>query len=112
MSLLQHPLLEKPLNNLNEFYLQEIVPRLTKKNKVIAITAAIVFLFSYKVNQVLRPPRRLRHLPHQGYFDFLASLFKRESPLERAQRYSLPLLSSEENNGLYLVCIVISLGRE
>ncbi|KAI8879153.1 cytochrome P450 [Backusella circina FSU 941] len=59
-------------------------------------------MVAYKLNSILRPPRQLRHIPHQGYFSFLTSLFKEDSILKRSQRYALPQINSKESNGLYL----------
>lgn len=106
MTSLQKSFMEVPLKNLTEIYNNEVIPRLTKKNKVIAISAAIVLMVTYKLNDLLRPPRKLRHIPHQGYFSFLMSLFRKETVLERSQRYALPQIDSAESNGLYLVITI------
>jgi hypothetical protein len=105
MSLIQNTFLQVPFQQLTEVYYEQVVPRLTKKNKVIAITAAIFLLVSSKLNALLRPPRKLRHIPYQGFFSYFVSLITDDSILERSQRYALPTVNSEENNGMYLVYI-------
>jgi hypothetical protein len=102
--------LESPLvKNITEIYSNEIVPRLTKRNKVIAISAAIFLMVSYKISNVIHPPRKLRHIPHMGYFDFLSTFLKKEHMLQRSQIFALPLVNSEGSNGLYLVISIIYL---
>ncbi|KAI8878901.1 cytochrome P450 [Backusella circina FSU 941] len=102
MSSITSSFFEDSLKNFIDIYYKEIVPRLTKKNKVVAISAAVLLTVLYKVNQIIRPPRNLRHIPYQGYFDFMSSIFKKESPLVKAERFSLPLLDSAKGNGIYL----------
>jgi hypothetical protein len=103
MEVFQHPFLEAPLKNLSELYYNQVVPRLTTKNKVIAITTAIFLVVSYKISNKIMPPRSLRHIPHQAYFSYFISLISREPVLKRQQRFGLPVINSKENNGLYLV---------
>jgi hypothetical protein len=107
MPLIQNTFLQVPLQQLTEVYYEQVVPRLTKKNKVIVITAAIFLLVSSKLNALLRPPRKLRHIPHQGFFSYLVSLTADDSILKQSQRYALPTVNSKENNGLYLVYMFI-----
>jgi hypothetical protein len=103
MEILQNSFLEAPFKKLTDIYANEIVPKLTKKNKLIGISAAILMIVAYQINSIIRPPRNLRHIPRQGYFNFLSSLLGNEPILKRAQRYALPLVNSNKNNGLYLV---------
>ncbi|KAI8879154.1 cytochrome P450 [Backusella circina FSU 941] len=102
METLQLSFLEVPLKKLIELYKNDVVPQLTKKNKVIAIGTAILLVVSYKINTIIRPPRNLRHIPHQSYFSFISSILSKETILERSQRYGLPHINSEESNGIYL----------
>jgi hypothetical protein len=103
MDILQHSFLQVPLKNLAEIYQNDVAPQLTKRNKVIAIGTAILLMISYKVSAIIRPPRNLRHIPHQSYFSFISSLLSKETILERSQRYGLPHINSDESNGIYLV---------
>ncbi|KAI9345054.1 cytochrome P450 [Pilaira anomala] len=103
MSLSEKTFLQIPLQNSLKFYNEEIVPRLTKKNKVIAISAAVALSLIYFIqDRILKPPRHLRHLPYLSYFGTLKSLWKGESIWDRQHRLHLPLIESENNNGLFL----------
>ncbi|KAI8883547.1 cytochrome P450 [Backusella circina FSU 941] len=102
MSILPSSFLEVPLKQLNEAYYEQIVPKLTKKNKAVAVVAVAFLVVFSKLNTLLRPPRKLRHIPYQGFFSYLVSLAKDKSILQRSQRYGLPKVDSEENNGIYL----------
>jgi hypothetical protein len=97
---------EGSLNNVIDIYNKEIVPRLTKKNKALAISAAVLLTVMYQVNRLIRPPRNLRHIPYQGYFSHLSAMFKKEPPLTQSQRFSLPYLDSKKGNGIYLVLVI------
>jgi hypothetical protein len=44
MDILQHSFLQVPLKKLAEIYQNEVVPQLTKRNKVIAIGTAILLI--------------------------------------------------------------------
>jgi hypothetical protein len=69
---------------------------------VIAISAAVV-LICYKITDMLKPPKHLRHIPYQNYFGHFVSILKRDSALERAQKFSFNLINSQDSNGLFLV---------
>ncbi|KAI8881514.1 cytochrome P450 [Backusella circina FSU 941] len=101
MDTLQSSYLEVSFKNLTNIYNSEIVLRLTKRNKIVAISAAIILIISYKINNIIRPPRKLLHIPHQGFFNFFLNLLRNEPTIQRAQRYSLPLINSKNSNGLY-----------
>lgn len=104
---IRHPFLEAPLNQAMNFYNQYVVPRLTKKNKVIAISTAIVLSVYFIVDKVLRPPKNLRHIPYESYWSFFKSLFSGESFIEKTERVRLPILNAPENNGIYMVSICL-----
>jgi hypothetical protein len=103
MNTLQNSFMKIPYANLANIYSNEIAPRLTRRNKVIAISAAILLIISYKITNIIRPPRKLLHIPYQGYFSFFLNLLRNEPVIQRAQRFSLPLLNSKDSNGLYSV---------
>lgn len=104
MSLSEKTFLQIPLQNALKLYNEEIVPRLSKKNKVIAISAAVALSLIYFIqDRILKPPRHLRHLPYLSYFGTLKSMWKGESIWDRQHRLHLPLIESENNNGLFLV---------
>lgn len=96
--------LQAPLQRVIEIYQQQIVPRLTTKNKTIGITAAVAMTLIYLIrDKILKPPRNLRHIPYQGYYDFIKSIYKKETYWDRAHRWTLPFIDSESSNGLYVV---------
>lgn len=96
--------LQAPLQRAIEIYQQQVVPRLTKKNKTIGIAAAVTLTLIYLIrDRVLKPPRNIRHIPYQGYFDFIKSIYQKETYWDRAHRWTLPHIDSESSNGLYVV---------
>jgi hypothetical protein len=108
MSLLQNSSLEVPLQNAIELYNKEIVPRLTKKNKVIAISAAVALSLVYMIKErVLKPPRKLRHIPYISYWDTIQSIFRGDSVWDRAYNVYLPLVDSADNKGVFTVHITL-----
>jgi hypothetical protein len=97
-------LLEAPLKTILDFYSKTVVPRLTKKNKTIAISTAVALSIVYIIrDRLLKPPKRLRHIPYHGYFDVIRNIFKNESYWDRAYRVTLPHIDGPESNGIYMV---------
>jgi hypothetical protein len=107
LDILRRPFLQVPLKNIAEIYNDQILPRMTKKNKVVAISTAIILMITYKLNKLLRPPRHLAHIPYQSYFSLISSLLTKKTFLERSQHFGLPLINSKESNGLYLVTMML-----
>jgi hypothetical protein len=104
MSLTHSSFLQAPLTAILDFYSKIIVPKLTQKNKVTAISAAIALSIVYIIrDRVLKPPRKLRHIPYHTYFNVLTSIIKNESYWDRSYRHTLPQIDSPESNGIYLV---------
>jgi hypothetical protein len=100
--------LQEPLQKAIEIYQQDVVPRLTKKNKTIAISTAVAISLIYFIrDRYFKPPKNIRHISYQGYFDVIKSMITKESYWDRAYRLSLPTIDSETNNGLYVVYIYI-----
>lgn len=109
MSLLENSFLKLPLQNATQLYNDEVVPRLTKKNKVIAISAAVALSIIYFIrDRVTKPPRKLRHIPYLSYFGVLKSMYSKESVRDRSARVHIPEINSENSNGLFLVNIKIN----
>lgn len=105
MSLLQNTFLKVPLENALTLYSNEIVPRLTKKNKVISISVAVVLSLVYLIrDRVLKPPRNLRHIPYVSYFGVIKSTLFHESIWSRAYKVHLPEID-KKNHGIFLVCL-------
>lgn len=105
-SILQNPFLQEQWNLAIALYNDKVVPNSTKKNRVIAISAAVTFAIAYLIrDRVLQPPRKLRHIPYIGYFSVLKSLFTGESFWDRAYRVRIPRVESEGSKGFYLVRI-------
>lgn len=111
MSLLQKQFLGVSFQNAAvTMYSQEVVPRLTKKNKVIAISVAVFMSLVYLVtDKIMKPPRKLRHIPHVSYYSVIKSLLMKESNWDRAYRLHLSEVNKKEHGGLLLVNI--SFGR-
>lgn len=104
MSLIQSGFLQVPLKNTIEIYNNVVVPRLTKKNKVIGITAAIFMSLVLIIrDRVFKPPRNLRHIPYFGYYGLIKSIASGESLYDRSMRVHVPLVNSSRD-GLYVVC--------
>ena len=107
MSLLQKKIMETPLKNVFDLYNKEVVPRLTKKNKVIGISAAVIISLVYLIREkVVKPPKKLRHIPYISFFNQVSALFKGESLWSRTYRMYLPKTYSPENKGLYMVNLI------
>lgn len=104
MSLLQNPFLEVPLKKAIAFYNHEVVPKLTKKNKAIAITAAIAISFVILVREkLMKPPKKLRHIPYISFWSLVKSTLNGESVWDRSYRLLLPKVKSVGGSGIYSV---------
>ena len=101
-------LLQGPLQKAIKLYHKDIVPLLTKKNKTIAISTAVaIYLIYFIRDRYFKPPKNIRHIPYQDYFDFVKSLIIKESHWDRAYKVLLPVIDSETNPGLFVVYIFI-----
>ncbi|KAL9545818.1 hypothetical protein MBANPS3_006962 [Mucor bainieri] len=95
--------LQVPLQRAIQIYEQQVVPRLTSKNKTIGIAAAVAMTLIYLIrDKIFKPPRNIRHIPYQGYYDFIKSIYTKETYWDRAHRWTLPRIDSESSNGLYV----------
>jgi hypothetical protein len=101
MSLVLPSYFEGPIGTITQVYTDIIM--LVKKNKTLSISAAILLLFAYRLNKKMTPPKALRHIPYLSYFTYVDSTIHNHSPIEKAKKYSLPLLNTKANNGLYMV---------
>jgi hypothetical protein len=96
--------LQEPIQKAFEIYQKNIVSRLTKKNKTIAISTAVAISLIYFIrDRYFKPPKNIRHIPYQGYFDVYKSLLTKESYTDRAHRISIPTVDSKTSNGLFVV---------
>ncbi|KAI8877202.1 cytochrome P450 [Backusella circina FSU 941] len=102
MSFLQNSFLEIPLENALKVYNEEILTRVSRKNQFIAIGAAVALTLVYKVRELMRPPKHLRHIPYFGYIDLLSAYVKEKRYIDIAYLRSLPLLRRPENKGIYV----------
>lgn len=103
MSLINSILSQEKLNFAVTLY-NQYVPKLTHRNKVIAISTAVVLYAIMQFREkVLKPPRNLRHVPHVSTLVILKSLLMGESYWDRSYRKLIPLVDAPENNGIYLV---------
>lgn len=106
MSLIQNSFLEVPLQNAINLYNNEVVPRLTKRNKVIGITAAVAISLVYLIREkILKPPKKIRHIPYLGFTTLVKSILANESISDRTYKLNLPQLHKPGNKGLYSVCM-------
>ncbi|KAI7905066.1 cytochrome P450 [Cokeromyces recurvatus] len=82
-------------------FLIVIIP---KKNRFFTIKAAVIyFVILYMIrNRILKPPKSLRHIPYQGYFDLFKLIIGKESYWDYTHRLVLPLINSKQSNGIYL----------
>ncbi|KAG2213089.1 hypothetical protein INT47_011238 [Mucor saturninus] len=102
MSLLQNSFLEVPLKNALVLYTNEVVPRLTKKNKIISISVSVALSLIYLISEkVLKPPKNLRHIPYISYFDSIKSVLRKESASDRSDRVFLPEID-QKNHSIFM----------
>ncbi|KAI7893584.1 cytochrome P450 [Mucor mucedo] len=102
MSLLQNSFLEVPLKNALALYNKEVIPRLTKKNKIISISVAVALSLIYLIREkVLKPPKHLRHIPYISYLDSVKAILTRESAWDRSYRVFLPEID-QKNHSIFL----------
>ncbi|KAG2204329.1 hypothetical protein INT47_009371 [Mucor saturninus] len=102
MSLLQHEFLKVPLENALVIFNKHIVPRLTKKNKSIAISAAVAMSVVYFITELLKPPKKLRHIPYVSHLGAVWSSLVYEPVWDRAYRVHLPELTKKGHPGLFM----------
>ncbi|KAI9345051.1 cytochrome P450 [Pilaira anomala] len=103
MLLSENTFLQAPLQGAIQLYNKEIIPKLTKKNKVIAISAAVVLSLVYFIqDRILKPPRKLRHIPYTSFIGKLKSIWTGESRWDHGYRAHLPLIAKGKGKGLFL----------
>ncbi|KAI7873099.1 cytochrome P450 [Mucor mucedo] len=84
-------------------YKNQVIPRLTKKNKFISIAVAVALSVAYLIGEmILKPPRNLRHIPYVGYFSIIKSMITNESKWNRAYRVHLAEIDKPNHKGLLL----------
>ncbi|KAI8377163.1 cytochrome P450 [Choanephora cucurbitarum] len=85
-----------------DFYNHVILSKLRDKNRKWVISSAIALSLIYFVhNRILRPPKKLRHLPSTSPFKVVLSALKNESLFEYNKSQVLPILHQENSSGLY-----------
>lgn len=97
------------MDNALQIYNDYILPLTLKsqnaarKNKVVSIGAAVALtaLILFREN-VLKPPRRTRHLPHVPFFTFLRTMIQGWSIRDTAYKVTLPV-AVKSPTGLYTV---------
>ncbi|KAI8369193.1 cytochrome P450 [Choanephora cucurbitarum] len=90
------------VQNLIELYNTYALPRLTKRNQKIGISAAIVISLIYFLDRLSKPPKSLRHFPYVSYYALLKSALRGESGRDFDTRVVVPLLDTESNKAVYL----------
>lgn len=103
MSLLQNEFLKVPFENALHLINKELIPRLTKKNKSIAISVAVAMSVVYFLTELVKPPKKLRHIPYINHLGAVWSSLVYESVWDRAYRVHLPELTKKEHPGLFMV---------
>lgn len=103
MSPLENSFLKVPLQTIVQLYSNEIAPRIPKNNKLVSISAAVILSLVYLIIDKAKPPRKLRHLPYISLFCILKSTYYKESVRDRCHRVHIPIIESENSNGLFLV---------
>lgn len=104
MNTIQNSFLEVPLQNALALYNQEVLPRLTKKNKIIGISAAVAISLVYFIKEkVMKPPKNLRHIPYINFISLVKSIFRGDSINTRTYDLYLPELDKPGSRGLYTV---------
>jgi hypothetical protein len=106
MSYLQKSFLEIPLEHALKVYNEEVLTRVSKKNQLITIGAAVALTLIYKVSEWMKPPKQLRHIPYFGYIDLLTAFVKERRYTDIATVRSLPLLRDPTNKGIYVVSVI------
>ncbi|KAI9257800.1 cytochrome P450 [Helicostylum pulchrum] len=102
MSPLENSFLKAPLQTIVQLYSNEIAPRIPKNNKLVSISAAVILSLVYLIIDKAKPPRKLRHLPYISLFCILKSTYYKESVRDRCHRVHIPIIESENSNGLFL----------
>lgn len=96
--------LQFAFNNVFSLFMKKAVPRLIKRNKLVAISTAFVLFIIYLFKEkVMKPPKNLRHIPHIGYFSIFRTVITGESFWDRTYRVIIPFVDTLKTNGLYLV---------
>jgi hypothetical protein len=106
----QKEFLQVPLQAALEIYNNQLVPRLTTRNKVIAITSAISLSLIFYIRQkVFKPPKIFRHLPYDSAFNVIKAAIQGECLSDYMDRETLSLLYSENSKGLCMVIYILKL---
>lgn len=81
--------------------------RITKRHKWISISAAIALSVSLIIRETfLKPPKKIRHIPYQSYFDSLWASLREETYYKVSSRIMLPFINSNNGyNGVFSVKI-------
>lgn len=104
MLVLQNSFLELPLQNAVALYHDHVVPRLTRKNKSVAISVAIVLsLIAFIREKILKPPKNIRHIPYISVIKSIKATLRDESIWNRAYKLYLPAIHTPGNKGVIAV---------
>ncbi|KAI8330262.1 cytochrome P450 [Choanephora cucurbitarum] len=90
------------IQNLLELYNLYVLPNLTKRNKKIGISAAVVFSMIYFLNRLLKPPKHLRQFPYVSYYTVIKSAVRGEAIRDFDTHVIAPLLDKSPNQAVYL----------
>lgn len=106
MLVLQNSFLELPLQNAIALYYDHVVPRLTRKNKAVAISVAVALsLIAFIREKILKPPKSIRHIPYISVIDSVKATLRDDSIWNRAYKLYLPAIHSPGNKGIIAVNI-------
>lgn len=104
MPLTENSFLKVPWETAITLYNNEIVPRVTKKNKRLTISAAIAMALVYFIrDKVFKPPRNIRHISYLSYLGSSISALLSQSIWDRAYAAHIPEIDRVDGNGLFVV---------
>jgi hypothetical protein len=96
------------IENAVTVYKEMVIPFLKHRCGSI-ISASLLVWFIAKLDNILRPPENLRHIPYFGLFGMIRSLVKKERYTDIALSTSLLEINSPGSKGVYIVSAIIIL---
>jgi hypothetical protein len=96
------------IENAVTVYKEMLLPFLKHRSSSL-ISASLFVWFVAKLDNILRPPENLRHIPYFGLFGVIRSLIRGERYTDIALSTSLPEIHSPGSKGVYIVSAIIIL---
>lgn len=101
MLVLKNTFLELPLRNAMAFY--QALPKVSQRNKVVAISVAVALSLIAYIRERVKPPKSIRHIPYINFMTSVKSIIKEDSVWKRAYNIHLPQMHSSK--GIFSVSI-------